>query len=91
MNNHLESLHNRLTRMLAPIADQQGEVLYSAAEYLRPSEVYLLGYNPGQGGPNTRIIGVSVKTHPSNSFYTDPNYSYPNYSKFCLLEVRSNG
>lgn len=55
MKKYDKSVHKELSRILAPIADQQGEVLYSATEYLQPADVYLLGYNPGQGGPNTSI------------------------------------
>jgi hypothetical protein len=55
MNNNHKSLRHELTQILAPIADRHGEFLYSAVSCLRPSDVYLLGYNPGQGGPNTSI------------------------------------
>jgi hypothetical protein len=49
------TLQSKLAQILAPIAHRHGEVLYSAAKFLRPNEIYLLGYNPGQGGPNTNI------------------------------------
>lgn len=55
MNEFQETLHQKLARLLTPIADRHGEVFYSSADCLRPSDVYLLGYNPGQGGPNTSI------------------------------------
>ena len=48
-------MYDKLAQILLPVASRHGEVLYSAAKYLRPSEIYLLGYNPGQGGPNTSI------------------------------------
>ena len=54
MSNY-KTLHKELTKILAPIADRKGEVMYSPAEALRPNDVYLLGFNPGQGGPETSI------------------------------------
>lgn len=54
MSNY-KTLHKELTKILAPIADHKGEVMYSPAEALRPNDVYLLGFNPGQGGPETSI------------------------------------
>ena len=68
MSSNLTQLHRMLAKIIAPIADRQGEVLYSAAEVLRPSKVYLLGYNPGQGGPNT-----SVGEHLNFSFERTDN------------------
>ena len=68
MINNLTQLHSILAQTIAPIADRHGEVLYSAAEVLRPSKVYLLGYNPGQGGPNT-----SVGEHLDFSFVRTDN------------------
>lgn len=55
LNHQQATLFSRLASILTPITDRRGEVLYSAVEWLRPADVYLLGYNPGQGGPNTSI------------------------------------
>ena len=55
MHKYRSQLHDRLAQIIAPIADRHGEVLYSAAEVLRPSKIYLLGYNPGQGGPSASV------------------------------------
>ena len=68
VNNRHATLYNKLASILAPIAQRKGEVLYSAAEFLRPSKVYLLGYNPGQGGPDT-----TVEEHLKTSFERTDN------------------
>ena len=44
-----------LKDQLASIANLQGEVMYSPASALRPGKLYLLGFNPGTGGPATTI------------------------------------
>jgi hypothetical protein len=48
-------LHRKLEQIIQPVADLKGEVFYSAAECLKKGDTYLLGYNPGQGGPDTTI------------------------------------
>lgn len=55
MKSQLEPLYRELMQILSPILDHKGEVLYSPAAALRPNDIYLLGYNPGQGGPDTSV------------------------------------
>ena len=50
-----DSLQSKLAQIVQPIADLKGEVFYSAAECLNKGDTYLLGYNPGQGGPEATI------------------------------------
>lgn len=89
VHNHQSQLHKRLAQIIAPIADRYGEVLYSAAECLRPSDIYLLGYNPGQGGPNTSVgEHLSISLERTDNAWLDEKWKDGNHPSVLQRRMR---
>lgn len=57
------SLVADLSRLLEPVLDESGKVLYSAAATLGPGDLYLLGLNPGgdPAHPDSRTVRESLE------------------------------
>lgn len=78
--------------LVEPIANRSGRVLYSAAETLRPSPLYLLGLNPG-GNPTvqTETVGESLASLPTrqeNAYLDESWKGKPNGRSVLQLRVQ---
>ena len=60
---------------LDPILDQTGGVLYSAAESVRPGDLYVMGLNPGGAGGLTIAEDLKALPERTENAYVDESWT----------------
>jgi len=69
------SFVSNATKLLSPILDESGAILYSAWETLCPGQYYILGLNPGgNAGPTIRECLNELNNYTENA-YLDEDWS----------------